>query len=150
MLFALLFVAVGMDSASCDGPSGNNNNNNNNNSTGRKPVVDPSRDHILVWDGDAPTITVVEYADLQCPACGNFARNFFDQLKTDYIDTGKIRYVYRHYPLNSHPRAIPLAEAAECISNQDEDAFFQYVEEIFFGSERSDRRAHARCRRLAG
>jgi protein-disulfide isomerase len=135
VLMGLFFVAAGMDSASCQGPSGNNNNNNGH-PTGRKPDVDESRDHILVWDGEAPAITVVEYADLQCPACGSFARTHFDRLKTDYIDTGKIRYVYRHYPLNSHPRAIPLAEAAECISNEDEAAFFQYVEEIF--SDQSD------------
>lgn len=142
MLIMAFFVAAGMNSASCDGGPSGNNNNNNNNSTGQKPNVDASRDHILIASGATPAITVVEYADLQCPACGAFARNHFDRLISDYVDTGKIRYVYRHYPLNSHPRAIPLAEAGECIANESESAFFEFVKEIFSNqSDLSDERA---------
>lgn len=141
-VLSVAFLAAGMDGASCDGGDPPGNNNNNNNSTGRKPDVDESRDHILVADGASPTITVVEYADLQCPGCGNFARNHLARLISDYVDTGKIRYVYRHYPLNSHPRAIPMAEAAECVANQDGAAFFDFVEEVFSDqSDLSDQRA---------
>lgn len=128
----MICASMGMDSTQCAGNGNQNgNNNNNNNSTGQKPDIDESRDHILVKDGATPTVTVVEYGDLQCPACGFFARTHFDRLKTDYIDTGKIRYVFRHYPLNSHPRAIPLAEGAECVANQTGDDFFPYIEDVF-------------------
>ncbi len=134
VLTATVFVFAGMDSASCDGNgpnNGNTNNNQNNNSTGQKPSIDPSRDHIMVKAGANPTVTVVEYADLQCPACGTFARVHLERLIRDYVDTGKIRYVYRHYPLNSHAQAVPSAEAAECVAAQDESKFFEFIDEIF-------------------
>lgn len=43
---------------------------------------------------DAP-VTVIEYASFTCPHCANFHENTFDQVKADYIDTGKVRFVYR-------------------------------------------------------
>ncbi len=146
----ILFAAMGMDGMNCNGGgngNGNGNNNNNNNGSGPKPDVDASRDHILVASGATPTVTVVEYGDLQCPACGNFARNHYPRLKSDYIDTGKIRYVFRHYPLNSHPRAVPMAEAAECVANHDEDDFFPFIDDIF--ADQSDL-TDGRARDLAG
>lgn len=52
----------------------------------------------VLGDEDAP-ITIVEFADYQCPFCRKFALQTFDQLKANYIDTGKIRFVYKDFPL---------------------------------------------------
>ena len=60
-------------------------------------------------------VAIVEFSDFECPFCGRFNRDTFPQLKAEYIDTGKVRYVFRNFPLESiHPRAMKSAEAAEC------------------------------------
>ncbi len=66
---------------------------------------------------DAP-LTMVEFTDLQCPFCNRFATQTFDQLKKDYIDTGKVRFISRDFPLDFHPQAMPAARAARCAGDQ--------------------------------
>lgn len=55
---------------------------------------------IVYGDANAP-VTIVEYASTTCPACAFFSQTVFPQLKADYIDTGKVRFLYRNYVLNS-------------------------------------------------
>lgn len=67
---------------------------------------------------DAP-VTLVEFSDYQCPYCRMFFSDTFPTLKHDYIDTGKLRYVFRDYPLDQmHPQARKAAEAAHCAGEQ--------------------------------
>ena len=66
---------------------------------------------------DAP-LTMVEFTDLQCPYCRQFAVATFDEIKKNWIDTGKLRYVTRDYPLDFHPQAMPAARAARCAGEQ--------------------------------
>jgi protein-disulfide isomerase len=66
---------------------------------------------------DAP-ITIIEFSDYQCPFCQRFVRNTLPALKTDYIDTGKVRYVFRDFPLAMHRQARKAAEAAHCAGEQ--------------------------------
>jgi protein-disulfide isomerase len=66
---------------------------------------------------DAP-LTVVEFTDYQCPYCRRFAAETFPQLKHDYIDTGKVRFIVRDLPLTFHSAARPAAEAAHCAGEQ--------------------------------
>jgi len=64
-------------------------------------------------------ITIVEFSDFQCPFCGRYSRDTFPQVERDYVSAGKIRYVFRHYPLERiHPRALKAAEAGECAHQQ--------------------------------
>jgi len=57
---------------------------------------------------DAP-ITMVEFTDFQCPFCQSFHLRTFVDLKKNYIDTGKVRFVSRDFPLDFHPNAKPAA-----------------------------------------
>jgi protein-disulfide isomerase len=66
---------------------------------------------------DAP-LTIVEFTDLQCPFCRQYATSTFDQIKTNWIDTGKLRYISRDYPLDFHPQAMRAARAARCAGDQ--------------------------------
>lgn len=66
---------------------------------------------------DAP-ITVVEFADYQCPFCRKFQSETFAELKKNYIDTGKVRFVSRDLPLDFHPNASGAAVAARCAGEQ--------------------------------
>ncbi len=66
---------------------------------------------------DAP-VTMVEFTDYQCPFCRRFESDSFAQLKKNYIDTGKVRFVSRDLPLEFHPNANPAAQAARCAGEQ--------------------------------
>jgi len=67
---------------------------------------------------DAP-VTMVEFTDYQCPFCRRFETGSFAQLKKEYIDTGKVRFVSRDLPLEFHPNAPGAAVAARCAGEQN-------------------------------
>lgn len=66
---------------------------------------------LVLGQDDAP-VEVIEYASLACPACKHFHENVFPQIKADYIDTGKIRFIYRDFPTNTP--ALAAAMIARC------------------------------------
>lgn len=66
---------------------------------------------------DAP-VTLVEFTDLECPFCRQFHLSTFEELKRNYVDTGKLRYVTRDFPLDMHRNAMKAAEAARCAGEQ--------------------------------
>ncbi|MFN8567249.1 MAG: DsbA family protein [Kouleothrix sp.] len=63
-------------------------------------------------------VTVIEFADYQCPACGVFATTLEPAIIKDYIDTGKVKMVFHDFPLSQHKNAVPAAEAARCAGDQ--------------------------------
>ncbi|HEX9368586.1 MAG TPA: thioredoxin domain-containing protein [Vicinamibacterales bacterium] len=66
---------------------------------------------------DAP-LTMVEFTDLQCPFCRQYMLTSFDEIKKNWIDTGKLRYISRDFPLDFHAQAMPAARAARCAGEQ--------------------------------
>ncbi len=66
---------------------------------------------------DAP-VTMVEFTDYQCPFCRRFESQSFADLKKNYIDTGKVRFVSRDLPLEFHPNAPAAALAVRCAGDQ--------------------------------
>jgi protein-disulfide isomerase len=66
-------------------------------------------------------VTVVEFSDYQCPFCRQFQQQTLDRLKKNYIDTGKVRFVYKDFPIPQlgHDQAVLMAEAALCAGDQD-------------------------------
>ena len=77
---------------------------------------------------DAP-VTVVEFADYQCPFCLRFTKTTFPLLKQKYIDTGKVRWVALNLPLPFHKDARKAAQAAHCAGEQDK---FWEMRELLF------------------
>ena len=63
-------------------------------------------------------LTMVEFTDFQCPFCQRFFTSTFGDLKKNYIDTGKVRFVSRDLPLDFHPNAMQAAEAGRCAGEQ--------------------------------
>ncbi len=82
-------------------------------------------DHVL--ENGAPTVTVIEYANAECPHCGVFARDAFPTIRARYVDTGKIRWVYRDLPFT--PTASRAAQASECAAAQDR--FWEYLDSLY-------------------
>ncbi len=78
-------------------------------------------------------VTIVEFSDYECPFCKRHFDQTFPDLKKDYIDTGKVKLVYRDLPLPFHePMATTEAIAANCARNQGGDpSYFKYHDEIF-------------------
>ena len=69
-------------------------------------------------DKNAP-LTLVEFSDFQCPFCGQYVRQTLPQIENEYIKTGKVKYVFRDFPLQSiHKDAFKAAEAAQCAGAQ--------------------------------
>jgi len=81
--------------------------------------IDVSADDDPFLGDDDADITVIEFSDYQCPFCRTFWSQTLPQLKTDYIDTGKVKFVYRDYPLPFHPAAEISALAANCAGEQN-------------------------------
>ena len=75
-------------------------------------------------------VTVYEMSDFQCPYCKRHAAKVFPELERDYIDTGKVRWVFVYFPLTGlHPNAEPAAELAACAARQDK---FWEVHDLLF------------------
>lgn len=75
-------------------------------------------------------IVVIEFSDFECPFCGRYARDTYGQVVKEFVDTGKIRYVYRQLPIETlHPRALRAAEAGECAHAQGR--FWDFHDRLF-------------------
>ncbi len=75
--------------------------------------------------GDGPVlgkasapVTLIEFTDFQCPFCARHFTQTFDQIKQNYVDTGKVKYVIRFFPLGFHPNSEKASEAALCANDQ--------------------------------
>lgn len=85
--------------------------------TPKTASVSISKDNTMLGAAEAP-VTVVEFTDYQCPFCKRFIQSTFPQLKRDFIDTGKVRWIVRDLPLGFHPNANKAAQAAHCAGDQ--------------------------------
>jgi protein-disulfide isomerase len=63
-------------------------------------------------------LTIVEFSDYQCPFCSRHVHETMPQIEKEYIKTGKLKYVFRNFPLPFHPQASKAAEAAHCAGDQ--------------------------------
>lgn len=97
----------------------------------------PPLDHAFVGTAGSPSLgksdakaTIVEFTDFQCPFCGAYARETFKQVVHEYVDTGKLRYVIKQFPIEQlHPFARGAAEASLCANDQGK--FWELHERLF-------------------
>lgn len=123
--------------------------------TAAKAEAEPQIDMIAattersLGDPDAP-VTIIEYASMTCQHCSNFHKNTFNQVKQAYIDTGKVYWIFREYPLDR--LALRASQVARCITPS---MYFNFVEVLFTSQDRWTRdddpmQALAKTARLAG
>jgi protein-disulfide isomerase len=79
-----------------------------------------------VMGADNAPVTIVEYASMTCPHCAQFQAKTFPKLKERYIDTGKVRFIFREFPLD------PLAAGASMLARcADKEKFYPLIETLF-------------------
>lgn len=122
ILLVIFFVVPG---------NGSTTNNNPTPSTGG--VIKASVDDDAMEGEEKAPVTIIEFSDFQCPFCRKFWTESYSQIKTNYIDTGKVNLVYRDFPLTSiHPMAQKSAEASECVQDKYGDAaFYKFHDKMY-------------------
>jgi protein-disulfide isomerase len=75
------------------------------------------------------SVTITEYASMTCPHCATFAKEVFPKIKSEYIDTGKVRYVFREFPLDI--KAAAGSMLARCIAKEDSGKYFAVIDLLF-------------------
>lgn len=81
-----------------------------------------------IMGNPSATITIVEWGDYQCTFCYKFHQSTLNTIKHDFIETGKVKLVFKDFPLNG-PDSVLAAEAAYCA--QDQGKYWQYHDELY-------------------
>ncbi len=74
-------------------------------------------------------VTITEYASMTCPHCAAFNAEVFPKIKSEYIDTGKVRYIFREFPLDI--KAAAGSMLARCIAKDDAPKYFAVTDLLF-------------------
>ena len=130
-ILAVGIIFSGVYYTTHNGGAGLNQQNNPSGVAAQKPIIDASKlpdDDAVLGNPNAP-VTIVEFSDFQCPYCGKFWKETYPQIKSQYIDTGKVKLVYRDFPLSIHEMAQTYAEASECAHEQGK--FWEMHDRIF-------------------
>ncbi len=83
----------------------------------------------LVMGKTTAPIVMVEYASLSCPHCAHFSSAVMPELEKKYIETGKLKYILRQFPLNEP--ALKGAMLLDCVGEQDKDRYYVFARVLF-------------------
>jgi protein-disulfide isomerase len=83
----------------------------------------------MVLGADNAPVTIIEYASMTCSHCADFHNKTYPKLKERYIDTGKVRFIMREFPLD--PLAAGAFMLARCAGKDDKNKYFAMVETLF-------------------
>lgn len=85
-------------------------------------------DDYVLGNADAP-VTIIEFSDFQCSFCARLYSDAILQIKEKYVKTGKVKFVFRDFPLDFHKEAQPAAIAANCAGEQGK--YYEFHDKIF-------------------
>ena len=88
-------------------------------------VLDITEDDFVIGDKNAP-ITIIEYASLSCSHCASFHNNTLPDIKKEYVDTGKVRFVFRNFPYD--PPSLIGSVILKCVPK---DVRYDYMNALF-------------------
>lgn len=91
-------------------------------------LLEISPDDIVLGDKNAP-VTIIEYASMSCSHCAAFHNSTFSDLKEKYIDTGKVKFVFRDFPLDEP--GLRGAMMARCAGREGADKYVKFTKVIF-------------------
>jgi protein-disulfide isomerase len=83
--------------------------------------------------GTSDDLIIVEYTDFECPFCQRHHNETYPQIKENFVNTGKISYILKDFPLSGHePKATEAAVAANCVLEQtDSERYFEFADLYF-------------------
>lgn len=93
--------------------------------TAAKPFIYIQKPYDVMIGKPSAPVTIVEYASLSCPHCAHFYNEILPVINKKYIETGKVRLVYRDYPLNNP--AIKAAEVVQCVEKERRHEFLSVL-----------------------
>lgn len=97
--------------------------------------VDVSIDDDAVKGDKKAPVTIVEFSDFECPFCARFYEGAYSEIVSEYIDKGKVKLVFRDFPLDFHKNARPAALAAECVKEQGGDKMYYKYHDTIYGNQ---------------
>ena len=83
----------------------------------------------MVMGSDKAPVTIIEYASMTCPHCAHFQDKTFPEIKKRYIETGKVRYILREFPLDNLATAVFML--ARCAGEKDTNKYYALVDTMF-------------------
>ena len=83
----------------------------------------------MIMGSDSAPVTIIEYASATCPHCAHFQETTFPELKKQYIDTGKVKYIFREFPLDNLAAAAFML--ARCAGKDEHQKYFALVDTLF-------------------
>lgn len=92
-------------------------------------ISEPVKLGDIVLGAETAPVTIIEYASMTCSHCANFANATFPKLKAAYIDTGKVRYIFREFPLDR--ASLAASVVARCIGETDKSKTFALIDVLF-------------------
>ncbi len=129
---SVIFGAAALALAACNGaatddPAGDN--------AASEDVIDTSATGAMaemsLGDEEA-TVTVIEYASVTCPHCATFHENIYPSIKEKYVDTGKVRFVFREFPTSPANLSIAGSMLARCAADKGgNNAYFLVLDSLF-------------------
>jgi len=123
------FISPGRPLVSISGAQAETSGTTNNQPS---TYADVSEDDDAVQGNANAPVTIIEFSDFQCPFCEKFFTDTLPQIEANYIKTGKVKLIYRDFPLEIHQYAGKAAEAAECARDKGGDsAFWKMHDKIF-------------------
>lgn len=129
--FSILIAGVMISGSFLYANNANIKNGTANLPNGDQPgiVKEVSADDDPMLGNEKAKVTIIEFSDYQCPFCRTFWRDTFSQIKKEYLNTNKVRFVYRDFPLSFHPMADASAQAANCAGDQNK--YWEMHDKIF-------------------
>ncbi len=95
----------------------------------KNPIKISADNDPIIGNPDAP-ITIIEFSDFQCPFCARFYTQTLPLIHEEYIESGKVKLVFRDFPIQSiHPNAVPASIASECANEQGK---FKEMHDVLF------------------
>lgn len=109
--------------------------------SGAEGIIPPPRDSSIpvgqtedgryYYGNEGAPITMVEFADFQCPGCGHYATSVSSFFQRDYVANGKVRVIFQDFPLSGHANAVSASIAARCAGEQGTTSFWKMHDMIF-------------------
>lgn len=102
-------------------------------------LVSPETDVTYSKGNINAKVVITQYSDYECPFCADFVAQILPKIQKEYIESGKVRFVFKDFPIQNHKFAQKASEATYCAGEQDENLFWQMHVDLYSNQEKLSR-----------